>query len=169
ENQIGVLTSGLLELERGPGTPEHLETLMRAAHSLKGAARIVNLQPIVRLAHAMEDCFVAAQRGALQLRQHEIDLLLRAVDFLAQMSKRNETDMAAWETDHAVQIKDLLDSLSNLVPGRAASASAPRPKRPGSAVAPSEKPPRAKGSHAEVSKVPTKLEPAAPSIPAAPE
>src|SRR5215472_12347021 len=116
ENQIGVLTSGLLELERGPGTPEHLETLMRAAHSLKGAARIVNLQPIVRVAHAMEDCFVAAQRGRLSLRQPEIDVLLRDVDLLAQMSKGNEADMTAWETDQAGQIKDLLDSLDHLVP-----------------------------------------------------
>ena len=37
---------------------------MRAAHSLKGAARIVGLDVGVRVAHAMEDCFVAAQRGA---------------------------------------------------------------------------------------------------------
>ena len=41
ENQVAVLTSGLLELERGPASPELSETLMRAAHSLKGAARIV--------------------------------------------------------------------------------------------------------------------------------
>ena len=36
---------------------------MRAAHSLKGAARIVGLTVGVRVAHAMEDCFVAAQQG----------------------------------------------------------------------------------------------------------
>src|SRR5439155_22687261 len=55
ENQAAVLTSGLLELERGPGAPEQLETLMRAAHSWKGAARIVNLPIAVQIAHAMED------------------------------------------------------------------------------------------------------------------
>jgi len=85
ETQTGILTSGLLELERGPGTPEHLEMLMRAAHSLKGAARIVNLRPIVGVAHAMEDCFVAAQKGRLQLRQPEIDVLLGGVDLLAYL------------------------------------------------------------------------------------
>jgi len=37
---------------------------MRAAHSLKGAARIVDLADGVRVAHAMEDCFVAAQHVA---------------------------------------------------------------------------------------------------------
>ena len=37
---------------------------MRAAHSLKGAARIVGLDAGVGVAHAMEDCFVAAQTGS---------------------------------------------------------------------------------------------------------
>ena len=60
ETQTATLTSGLLELERLGANPRHLETLMRAAHSLKGAARIINLQAAVQVSHAMEDCFVAA-------------------------------------------------------------------------------------------------------------
>ena len=39
----------------------NLEALMRAAHSVKGAARIVGLEEAVQVAHVMEDCFVAAQ------------------------------------------------------------------------------------------------------------
>ena len=151
ENQTGVLTGGLLELEsrRDGSTPEQLETLMRAAHSLKGAARIVNLQPCVRVAHAMEDCCVAAQQGRLQLRQLEIDVLLRGVDLLAQMSKRSEVDMAAWETDHAGEIKDLLNLLTNLIPGRAAAAAveAPRPSRK---LAPAQRTPPAQTTSPEV-------------------
>ena len=75
ENQTALLTSGLLALERAPARPDQLEELMRAAHSLKGAARIVNLPDIIHIAHAMEDCFVAAQAGTLQLRHAEMDLL----------------------------------------------------------------------------------------------
>src|SRR5688572_11182962 len=87
EGQTAALTAGLLELERGnssdPGTlAPLLESLMRAAHSVKGAARLVNLGAAVRVAHAMEDCFVAAQQGRLQLSQPEIDMLLRGVDLL---------------------------------------------------------------------------------------
>ena len=63
ENQIALLTSGLIESEHAPASPVKLESLMRAAHSLKGAARIVNLSIVVQMAHALEDCFVAAQRG----------------------------------------------------------------------------------------------------------
>ena len=62
ETQIAVLNEGLLALENGAEASQ-AESLMRAAHSLKGAARIVNLDLAVRLAHAMEDAFVAVQEG----------------------------------------------------------------------------------------------------------
>lgn len=64
EHQTRVLTAGMLALERDPGAADQLEACMRAAHSLKGAARIVDLSSGVGVAHAMEDCFVAAQNGS---------------------------------------------------------------------------------------------------------
>jgi two-component system, chemotaxis family, sensor histidine kinase and response regulator WspE len=114
ENQAATLTSGLLELERDPGAPATLETLMRAAHSLKGAARIVNLQPAVRVAHSMEDWFVLAQAGKLVLHQPEIDLLFRGVDLLLQISKQTEPSIARWEADHANEINAFLTSLAGV-------------------------------------------------------
>lgn len=82
ETQVGVLTAGLLALERRPDAAEELEACMRAAHSLKGAARIVGAEKAVVLAHALEDLFVAAQRGAAILDEGTIDLLLEAVDLI---------------------------------------------------------------------------------------
>jgi two-component system sensor histidine kinase and response regulator WspE len=120
ENQAAILTSGLLELERGPATPEQLETLMRAAHSFKGAARIVNLQTAVRVAHAMEDCFALAQQGKLALREPEIDLLFRGIDLLAQISKHTEASIARWNSDHADELGEFLKALVGLAPVRQA-------------------------------------------------
>jgi len=77
-----VLSAGLIVLERQPGNATELEACMRAAHSIKGAARIVGLQAGVDVAHAMEDCFVAAQQGTLQLNSSDIDILLGGVDLL---------------------------------------------------------------------------------------
>lgn len=82
ENQSQVLTGGLLALERNPTGADHLEACMRAAHSLKGAARIVDIGAGVTLAHAMEDCFVAAQQGRITLNQEQIDRLLQGVDLM---------------------------------------------------------------------------------------
>jgi two-component system, chemotaxis family, sensor histidine kinase and response regulator WspE len=121
ETQAAILTSGLLELERSPAaTPGQLETLMRAAHSLKGAARIVNLQTAVRVAHALEDCFALAQQGQLALHQMEIDLLFRGIDLLAQISKHTEASIARWNTDHATELREFLDALAGLRPSRQA-------------------------------------------------
>jgi two-component system, chemotaxis family, sensor histidine kinase and response regulator WspE len=115
ENQTAILTGGLLELERSPGTPQQLQALLRALHSLKGAARIVNLQTAVRVAHAMEDCFVAAQHGTVPLGQTEIDLLLRGVDLLLQVSNVADGDIAVWEARHATETRKFLQDLENLV------------------------------------------------------
>jgi two-component system sensor histidine kinase and response regulator WspE len=92
ENQAPLLTAGLLALERDPEAADQLEACMRAAHSLKGAARIVDIAAAVGVAHAMEDCFVAAQDGRLRLRQGHIDLLLGGVDLLARLAQSPEME-----------------------------------------------------------------------------
>jgi len=114
ENQTAILTTGLLELERGKAGPQLLETLMRAAHSFKGAARIVNVQSVVRVAHAMEDCFVAAQEGKLQLHQSEIDILLRGVDLLLNISKRPDAATTTLTTEDA-EVTQFLISLAHVL------------------------------------------------------
>ena len=91
--QARVLNDGLLTLDRAPSDAAALEACMRAAHSLKGAARIVGVQVGVELAHAMEDCFVAAQEGRALLDAAWIDELLRGVDIVARIG--NDEDESA--------------------------------------------------------------------------
>ncbi|RMD80333.1 MAG: hybrid sensor histidine kinase/response regulator [Gammaproteobacteria bacterium] len=75
------LTEGLLSLEQ-EGGGQALRALMRAAHSIKGAARLIGLEDAVALAHALEDCFVALERRGRRPAPEEVDLLLGAVDRL---------------------------------------------------------------------------------------
>ncbi|HRU06096.1 MAG TPA: Hpt domain-containing protein, partial [Candidatus Brocadiia bacterium] len=95
EGQIKNLSDGLLALEKGQAAKETLESLMRASHSIKGAARIVGLDVAVTLAHAMEDCFVAAQHGKTALGPDAVDTLLKALDALTRLSKTPEPEMPA--------------------------------------------------------------------------
>lgn len=90
--QSQALTAGLLALERDPVAAAHLESCMRAAHSLKGATRIIELSPAVRVAHEMEECLVAAQRGTLRLTHAHIDTLLSGVDLLAAIASEEGGD-----------------------------------------------------------------------------
>jgi two-component system sensor histidine kinase and response regulator WspE len=86
EAQTQVLSSGLLALERNPIQADYLESCMRAAHSLKGAARIVGIDSGVSVAHVMEDCLVSAQEGRLLLRPEHIDALLQGTDLLMRIA-----------------------------------------------------------------------------------
>jgi len=85
ESQVSVLNQGLLTLESEQGTGETYRTLMRAAHSLKGAARVVELAPLVTLGHAMEDCFVALEMNPDRHCRAVMDTLFQSVDFFAAL------------------------------------------------------------------------------------
>lgn len=108
DTQVAVLNENILVLENNPSSPAELESLMRAAHSLKGAARIVGLDAAVRIAHVMEDCFVAAQSGTIALDSPDkIDVMLRAIDLLAQISQIPETEIENWLPVNRSQIESL--------------------------------------------------------------
>lgn len=86
ETHSELLSICLLALERNPGDTSRVDEMMRAAHSIKGASRVVGVDPAVQVAHVMEDCFVAAQKGAIQLTPGDVDVLLRGVDLISNIS-----------------------------------------------------------------------------------
>jgi two-component system sensor histidine kinase and response regulator WspE len=87
--------------------PAKIQTLMRAAHSLKGASRIVGLDVAVRLAHAMEDMLSAAQRGERQLTRADFDLLLRGTDVFSGLAARQAADIPAALAEASGRIEEL--------------------------------------------------------------
>ncbi|MDL2355043.1 MAG: Hpt domain-containing protein, partial [Pseudomonadota bacterium] len=114
DGQARTLTDGLLAIERGAGDAAVLESLMRAAHSIKGAAAIVGLDVVVQLAHGMEDAFVAAQHGQLQLTPVRVDVLLAGVDLVVQCSAQTEAGLGAWLGQHAARISAVLQAIAQL-------------------------------------------------------
>ncbi len=98
-----VLTDGLLTLEKDGGSRERIEPLMRAAHSIKGAARVVDLLPAVHIAHEMEDVLVAAGEGRIRLDAAMVDTLLAALDWMVGMSAIADDALAEWQEQHAAE------------------------------------------------------------------
>jgi two-component system, chemotaxis family, sensor histidine kinase and response regulator WspE len=94
ESQARVLTGGLLRLERGIAHGA-IEPLMRAAHSLKGAAAIVAVDPAVQLAHAMEDALLALEHAS-SAPPERIDTLLAGVDLMLRLAQVAEPDLPGW-------------------------------------------------------------------------
>ena len=138
ETHVAVLNDGLLALENDPGAKDQLEALMRAAHSIKGGARVIGLDVAVRVAHVMEDCFVAAQKGDVFLGSDQIDILLQIVDILARISQSlNETE-TDWMGQHREEIDRLIGAISAIIQGQSVIPVSPLEVSPGKEPTPSD-------------------------------
>jgi two-component system sensor histidine kinase and response regulator WspE len=131
EGTTQAMTDALLVLEREPARMDLLEECMRAAHSLKGAARIVDLEAAVTVAHAMEDLFVLAQQGALLLDQPHIDRLLAGIDLIHALARAPEgqspPEQAAWAADAEAYARDLMRPVTASPTPPPVAAPAPAP------------------------------------------
>ena len=123
EQHGAVLSQGLLELEQDPASPERLEPLMRAAHSIKGAARLVGVELVVKLAHAMEDDFVAAQKGEIILEPDQIDVLLKGVDTMNALAVY-DSDLSEWYAENKNNYLGLLANIQRVLEGKKPLATA---------------------------------------------
>lgn len=120
--QTQVLSAGLLALERNPTQADQLEACMRAAHSLKGAARIVGVDAGVSVAHVMEDCLVSAQERRLYLQPEHIDALLQGTDLLMRIATPGN-DVGATDIEVYVALMERL-----LDPTQPIAMGAPKPE-----------------------------------------
>ena len=126
--QTQVLSAGLLALERNPTQADQLEACMRAAHSLKGAARIVGVDAGVSVAHVMEDCLVSAQEGRLYLQPEHIDALLQGTDLLMRIATPGNTVGPADIEAYVALMERLLDPSQPTAKVVPAPAPAPIPE-----------------------------------------
>jgi len=142
--QTAVLTDNLLAIEHDPADRKKLEPLMRAAHSIKGAARIMGLELAVKTAHTLEDIFVAAQQGEITITAGQTDVLLEGVDFLLKISKYPDNDIAAGVTALQPEAENILKRLAGI---KTASATAVKTEAP--PTSPPSAPPAGRTDRAE--------------------
>src|SRR5205085_812930 len=74
------LQVGLLQLERGPADSTLIPRLLRHAHTLKGAARVVRQPETAELAHALEDVLVPVRDGTAALTPAVVERALSLLD-----------------------------------------------------------------------------------------
>ena len=114
ENQSVVFTENLLALEQNPTDASRLGALMRAAHSLKGAARMVDLDAAVVVANELEEVFVAAQGGSLVLLPVHVDVLLRGVDLLHQIAQTPDGKIETENSGRADGVQQFIRDLDKV-------------------------------------------------------
>lgn len=93
EEHLQTMTSGLLELEN-TSTPSEkvVESVYRAAHSLKGAAHAVEMPKVASLCQSMEGVFSKLKDKTLSLEGRDYDLLQRSMNCLSTLISDPEQD-----------------------------------------------------------------------------
>lgn len=76
------LVSNLLALEASPSSPELIEEIFRAMHTLKGSSGIFDLPAFTALTHAAEDILDTHRTTHEAIRSETIDHLLASTDLL---------------------------------------------------------------------------------------
>ncbi len=74
------LTQSMLDLESNPGNAESVESIFRAAHTIKGTAGMFGFRAIEKLTHIMENTFDRIRKGELIASPALMDGLLSALD-----------------------------------------------------------------------------------------
>ncbi|QYK07392.1 chemotaxis protein CheA [Shewanella mangrovisoli] len=75
----------LLALDLAAPDPEELNTIFRAAHSIKGGSGIFGFTALTSVTHVMENLLDKTRKGTFELSSSVIDLLLRTVDTLSHI------------------------------------------------------------------------------------
>jgi two-component system chemotaxis sensor kinase CheA len=93
------LGKGALELDKGGAAPNVIARMLRGAHTLKGAARVVKLREIADQAHAIEDALASFHETGNAVSRGGIDAALKALDEItlrvAELAPQPQTESVA--------------------------------------------------------------------------
>jgi len=88
EECLAQMEQSLLALETQPDDRALIDSLFRAAHTIKGNASLLEFNALAKFLHNVEDLLDLGRRNIAVLSQEVINILLLAVDALRQMAKR---------------------------------------------------------------------------------
>ena len=95
------IASGLLTLEAAPDDQAAIDAIFREAHTMKGAAGMVGMMRVSRLAHRLEDLLVELRDKKRRATPELTDAMLLVVDGLGRLiasasgSEQDSSDEAA--------------------------------------------------------------------------
>lgn len=117
---LDAMEAGLLSLEEGSRDPETINSVFRAAHSIKGGAATFGFESIAGLTHVLETLLDELRAGKRALEPAAVDAMLGSVDVLRALLREAEHGQAA---DPAA-VQAVLARLNAVLSGQAAAAPA---------------------------------------------
>ncbi|AEE13680.1 CheA signal transduction histidine kinase [Thermodesulfobium narugense DSM 14796] len=81
---IDQFEKSLLELEKNPNNPSAIQSLFRAAHTIKGSSASLGFDSLAKFTHSLESLMDMVRNSKLALNQNIIDILFKGLDFIQE-------------------------------------------------------------------------------------
>jgi two-component system chemotaxis sensor kinase CheA len=114
--QISLIETNILALEQEDDPTEQLQSLFRAAHTLKGSSRAMGFQTIGMLTHEMENVLDLLRKKEMGLSSQIVEALLACHDALGGLVERVKDTGHDVDEDES-DLDSLITRLSSLRPG----------------------------------------------------
>lgn len=111
QERLQRMETDILYLEQHPKDQAILEQLLREAHSLKGDARSVGVEPIESIVHQVEEIFSRLKRQQMVLNPQLGDLLYQGLDLVGKLVKEAVTGEPS-RVDPGFILNQLIGSVS---------------------------------------------------------
>ncbi|MDB4896094.1 MAG: CheA signal transduction histidine kinase [Firmicutes bacterium] len=138
DEQLQVMEAGVLRLEKEGESPEHLQEIFRAAHTLKGSSATLGHRKMAEVTHAMENVLDKLRKGKLAVSTAVVDTLFACLDVLMSFKEEIATGEEGDVTTEGIISR--LGAIDQAATGATAPVSAAAAQG-GSPVAPGGMPP----------------------------
>ena len=101
------LETDFLRVDKDEANPDIIHQLFRTAHTLKGSAYTVGFQSIGDLTHHIEDFMGAVREGRLKFLRGHTDVLLRAIDVIRALMRRDPSLLSRTRQRFAASLQEL--------------------------------------------------------------
>lgn len=116
EEHLKALSDGLIALEGdipAENQQKTLEVVYREAHSLKGAARAVNLRIVENVCQSLENVLSKWKKNELKIKPSEFDILYAVVDLISKLISQEESSPSENRQPAVESLVQQLDLISS--------------------------------------------------------
>lgn len=107
---LDIMESGLLGLDIGAADAETINTVFRAAHSIKGGSATFGFTVVAEFTHLMETLLDEMRDGTRMVTEDSVDYLLKSVDCLKELLTAVQNE-AEYNEDFVNEVKAGLERL----------------------------------------------------------
>ena len=110
QEHLADMEQQLMELDLSEPDPEQLNSIFRAAHSIKGGSGIFGFDALTGLTHIMENLLDRARNNTIEMTTPIVDLLLETTDLLKVTldNYRNQEEIEQADIDQGISKLNIL-------------------------------------------------------------